>query len=97
LTVERLVLLAAVRYPWRYRPGADYVVLAHPVGICFASFRSVTVGQVAEAVLSADFFCEEGDRGQFTPVLRDVEMPTSRVRRNADHVRTADGRRSVSD
>ncbi len=36
--------------------------------------RDVTVGQVAEAVLSADFFYEEGDRGEFTPVLRDVEM-----------------------
>lgn len=28
--VERLVALGARRYPWRYQPGADYVVLEDP-------------------------------------------------------------------
>ena len=28
--VERLVELGATRYPWRYEPGADFVVLADP-------------------------------------------------------------------
>jgi catechol 2,3-dioxygenase-like lactoylglutathione lyase family enzyme len=28
--VERLVRLGAVRYPWRYRPNDDFVVLADP-------------------------------------------------------------------
>jgi catechol 2,3-dioxygenase-like lactoylglutathione lyase family enzyme len=28
--VERLLALGARRYPWRYRPGADFVVLADP-------------------------------------------------------------------
>jgi catechol 2,3-dioxygenase-like lactoylglutathione lyase family enzyme len=28
--VERLVGLGATRYPWRYEPGADFVVLADP-------------------------------------------------------------------
>lgn len=28
--VERLVALGAARYPWRYPPHADYVVLADP-------------------------------------------------------------------
>jgi catechol 2,3-dioxygenase-like lactoylglutathione lyase family enzyme len=28
--VERLVKLGARRYPWRYQPGADYVVLEDP-------------------------------------------------------------------
>jgi len=28
--VERLVALGARRYPWRYRPNADYVVLEDP-------------------------------------------------------------------
>jgi hypothetical protein len=28
--VERLIALGATRYPWRYRPGADFVVLADP-------------------------------------------------------------------
>ena len=28
--VERLVALGARRYPWRYSPGADYVVLEDP-------------------------------------------------------------------
>jgi len=36
--------------------------------------RDVTVGQVAEAVVAADFFYEEGDAGQFPPVLRDIEV-----------------------
>jgi catechol 2,3-dioxygenase-like lactoylglutathione lyase family enzyme len=30
--VERLVALGAKRYPWRYRPGADFVVLEDPDG-----------------------------------------------------------------
>jgi hypothetical protein len=28
--VERLVSLGAKRYPWRYKPGDDFVVLADP-------------------------------------------------------------------
>jgi polygalacturonase len=36
--------------------------------------RDVTVGQVAESVVHADFFYEEGDAGAFPPVLRDVEV-----------------------
>jgi len=33
--VERLVALGAKRYPWRYRPGADFVVLEDPDGNLF--------------------------------------------------------------
>jgi len=33
--VERLVKLGATRYPWRYEPGADYVVLEDPDGNLF--------------------------------------------------------------
>ena len=36
--------------------------------------RDVTVGQVADAVLSIDFYYEEGAKGDFLPVVRDVEM-----------------------
>jgi polygalacturonase len=36
--------------------------------------RDCVVGQVAEAVVAADFFYEEGDKGTYTPVLRDVEV-----------------------
>jgi hypothetical protein len=36
--------------------------------------RDVTVGQVADSVLSIDFFYEEGDKGSFTPVARDIDM-----------------------
>ncbi len=36
--------------------------------------RDVTVGQVADAVLSIDFYYEEGPRGGYVPVVRDVEM-----------------------
>jgi len=43
--------------------------------------RDVTVGQVAEAVLTIDFYYEEGDTGPFPPVVRDVEVRnvTSRI------------------
>ena len=33
--VARLVALGARRYPWRYRPGADFVVLEDPDGNLF--------------------------------------------------------------
>ena len=33
--VERLVQLGATRYPWRYPPNADYVVLEDPDGNLF--------------------------------------------------------------
>jgi catechol 2,3-dioxygenase-like lactoylglutathione lyase family enzyme len=33
--VERLVQLGARRYPWRYRPQADFVVLEDPGGTLF--------------------------------------------------------------
>jgi polygalacturonase len=36
--------------------------------------RNVKVGQVAEAVLKIDFYYEEGDKGKFTPIVRNVEM-----------------------
>jgi Glyoxalase-like domain len=28
--VERLIMLGATRYPWRYRPDDDFIVLADP-------------------------------------------------------------------
>ena len=36
--------------------------------------RDVTVGEVAEAVLTIDYFYEEGDAGRFPPLVRDVEV-----------------------
>jgi polygalacturonase len=36
--------------------------------------RDVQVGQVADAVLQVDFYYEEGTKGPFTPVVRDIEM-----------------------
>jgi polygalacturonase len=36
--------------------------------------RDVTVGEVADSVLSVDFHYEEGKEGRFVPVVRDVEM-----------------------
>jgi len=38
------------------------------------AMRGITVGQVAEAIVAADFYYEEGDTGAFTPVLRDVDV-----------------------
>ncbi len=36
--------------------------------------RNVTIGQVAEAVVTINFFYEEGDAGKFPPTVRDVEV-----------------------
>ena len=36
--------------------------------------RDVTVGQVSDAILSIDFNYEEGAKGRFTPVARNIEM-----------------------
>jgi polygalacturonase len=36
--------------------------------------RDVTIGEVREAVVAIDFTYEEGDTGQFTPVVRDIEV-----------------------
>jgi polygalacturonase len=34
--------------------------------------RNVHVGQVSEAVIKVDFFYEEGDKGEFTPVVKNI-------------------------
>jgi polygalacturonase len=36
--------------------------------------RNVTVGQVKEAIVAIDFTYEEGDAGNFPPVVRNIEM-----------------------
>jgi hypothetical protein len=36
--------------------------------------RNVTVGQVADAVVTVDFFYEEGDAGGFPPVVRNIDV-----------------------
>jgi polygalacturonase len=36
--------------------------------------RNVTIGQVRDAVLRINLFYEEGDAGQFPPVVRNIEM-----------------------
>jgi polygalacturonase len=36
--------------------------------------RDVTVGQVAESIVTVNFFYEEGDAGKFPPIVRDVEV-----------------------
>ena len=37
-------------------------------------FRNITVGQVAHAVLTVDFNYEEGAKGKFTPVVRNLRI-----------------------
>jgi polygalacturonase len=46
------------------------------------AMRQVTVGQVAEAIVAADFYYEEGDTGRFTPVLRDIDVRDITSRRS---------------
>lgn len=38
--VERLVKIGATRYPWRYEPGADFVVLEDPDGNLFCVIQA---------------------------------------------------------
>ena len=49
------------------------------------AMRDVTIGEVGEAVVAADFFYEEGRNGKFTPILRDVDVRnvTSRKSKHA--------------
>jgi polygalacturonase len=51
--------------------------------------RDVTVGQVADAILSINLFYEEGAAGQFPPFVRNIEMTnvTSRKSRYALYLR----------
>ena len=51
--------------------------------------RDVTVGEVADSILSIDFYYEEGAKGAFTPIVRDVEMKnvTSRKSKYALYLR----------
>lgn len=39
--VDRLLQLGAHRYPWRYRPGGDFVVLEDPDGNLFCVVQRV--------------------------------------------------------
>ena len=40
--VDRLVGLGATRYPWRYKPGADFVVMEDPDGNLFCVVQKPT-------------------------------------------------------
>jgi polygalacturonase len=44
--------------------------------------RDLTVGQVADSVLSIDFSYEEGDKGPFVPVARNIEIRRVTSRRS---------------
>jgi len=37
-------------------------------------FKDVKVGQVSEAVVKVDFYYEEGDKGEFTPIMRNIKV-----------------------
>lgn len=45
-------------------------------------YRDITVGQVKQAVIACDFNYEEGAKGAFTPVLRDVTIERVAARRS---------------
>jgi polygalacturonase len=44
--------------------------------------RDIIVGQVASAILSIDFTYEEGNKGSFTPIARDIELRRVTSRRS---------------
>lgn len=43
--------------------------------------RNVKAGQVAQAAIDVDFYYEEGEKGSFTPVVRDVEVVNLEVKK----------------
>jgi len=43
--------------------------------------RNVKCGQVAQAAIDVDFYYEEGEKGPFTPVVRDVEVVNLEVKK----------------
>ena len=43
--------------------------------------RNVKAGQVARAAIDVDFYYEEGEKGPFTPVVRDVEVVNLEVKK----------------
>ena len=45
------------------------------------SYRDIDVGQVKQAVIACDFNYEEGARGRFRPVLRDIVIERLRAKR----------------
>jgi polygalacturonase len=45
--------------------------------------RNVKAGQVAQAAIDVDFYYEEGEKGSFTPVVRDVEVVNLDVKKCA--------------
>jgi polygalacturonase len=45
--------------------------------------RDVQVGQVAEAVVTIDFYYEEADKGAFRPTVRDIEVRNVTSRKSA--------------
>jgi hypothetical protein len=45
-------------------------------------YRDIDVGEVKRSVIQADFNYEEGARGRFRPVLRDVTIERLRARRS---------------
>jgi len=47
--VERLMTIGATKYPWRYRPGSDFIVLEDPDGNLFCV---VQVGEKAATAVS---------------------------------------------
>jgi catechol 2,3-dioxygenase-like lactoylglutathione lyase family enzyme len=51
--VERLIELGATRYPWRYEPGADYVVLEDPDGNLFC-VAQLPAGEPDKTLSKAD-------------------------------------------
>src|SRR3954452_20433553 len=43
--------------------------------------RNVICGQVTQAAIEVDFYYEEGEKGPFTPVVRDVEVENLSVKK----------------
>jgi hypothetical protein len=53
--VERLVTIGATRYPWRYKPDDDFVVLEDPDGNLFCVVQVPTETQSRERSAESGF------------------------------------------
>jgi hypothetical protein len=45
--------------------------------------RDVTIGEVKEAIVHVDFNYEEGDKGAYTPIVRDIDVRNVTSRKSA--------------
>jgi polygalacturonase len=66
----------------RMREGHGGITIGSEISLEGFHYRDIMVGEVKRAVIACDFNYEEGAKGAFTPVLRDVTIERIAARRS---------------